>query len=190
MPAWDNQPRLDRQVALQGVLTGSVTVWTLPYISREVNYGVLADSAFGSDHGKVIALGNANGTEVFAPGDYTAGCVIVGASYDFKVTVNRVFVRDNQGTAVTRGNLLVREVRTNHRNSGYYTVRSASGNDNVGDKTTSFTSSTNDVEVDGHLDHWIGLENTDLTFTIESDDPRPVTIATLAAEVDHTDKSQ
>jgi hypothetical protein len=189
MPAWDNQPRLDRQVALQGVLFGGVTGWSLPYTCRTVDFVVLAHSAFGDDHGKVVPVGNCGGTDIYTAGDYTAGCVIAGESYNMKVVLGRLFLRDPGGTAVTRGNLLVREVRVNHRNTGYYKIQSASGNSSINNAVTAFESDTNDVEEDGHSDHWIGLQNNDLTLQIESDRPNPVTISTVSVEVDHTDKA-
>ena len=78
MPAWDNQPRLDRQVALQGTFQNGVTTWSLPYRSTSVTQVVLAHSAFGSDHGKVLEVTNSGGLFLVINGDYSAGCVIEG----------------------------------------------------------------------------------------------------------------
>jgi hypothetical protein len=169
------------------VLTAGVTTWTLPYSCTRVNAAVLSSSAFGTDHGKVIPLGNCAGTEVFAPGDYTAGCVIVGESYNFKIELSQFFLRDPAGQAITRGNLLVREARIVHRNSGYYIARGNSDNANIDDFFVTFASDTHELDEDGSTDLMIGLQSDDLTFTIESDQPQPVTIATVSAEVDHTD---
>lgn len=187
MPYWDRIPRLDRREPLQGVLNNSMTFWTLTQHDATIDMVVLADTAFGSDEGLVLLAGNVGGVLVFVNGDYTAGCAVVGRTYDATLELSEVFPRDEQGRAIVDGDLQLRNMTIAHRNTGRYKLKVDHDSGNITNRVDEFDASGNDIQEDGRKQVFIGSSSKKVTLKVESDFPQPVTISTINLEGDYSD---
>jgi len=189
MPYWDRIPRLDRRHALQGVTFSSMTLWRLPQNDNAVDVVVLADTAFGSDEGKVLLVANCGGATVYTDGDYTAGCVWAGVAYDAILELSEFAIRNEQGVAVNAGEVLVRDVTVRHRKTGKYQITVTPDSSNFTTRKTTFEAGSNDIQQQGRTSSFVGHFADTAVLKVEADGPKPVTVATVEAEVDWTDKT-
>jgi hypothetical protein len=166
-----------------------VTYWTLPQNDNTVDFAVLTDSAFGADEGTVLQVANAAGAIVYTNGDYSAGCAWVGVGYDAVIELSEFAVRNEQGITVNQGSLQLRDLTVRHRNTGYYQIQVVPDDSKTITRETTLEISGNDIENQGRSRSFVGQRAERVTINIRSDNPKPVTIATVEAEADWSDKS-
>lgn len=189
MPYWDRIPRIDRRHAIKGVLFSSMTLWRLPFNSNDVDAVVLADTAFGSNEGKVILVANCGGATVYTNGDYTAGCVLAGVNFTATMTLSEFTVRNEQGITVNQGELQLRDLTVRHRQTGKYKIKIQPDSTLITDRETTFEAASNGIDAVGRKRSFIGVFSDKVTIKIDTDSPKPATISTVEVEADFSDKS-
>lgn len=183
MPYWDRIPRLDRRMALQGVLHNAMTFWTLSTHDATLDTVVLATSDFGADEGKVLLVANAGGRMVYINGNYTAGVVWVGRAMPTpELKLSRFVMRDESGLAVSQGSLTIRDVVVRHHNTGKYTIKVDHQVARRTDRERTFEAASNDIEVSGKTKSFVGAKTEDVDIIIQSPGPKPCTIVSAEAE--------
>jgi hypothetical protein len=190
MPYWTRVARLDRRHSLQGVLNTGVTYWTLPENDNTVDVAVLAATAFGDDEGTVLQVANAGGSVVYVNGDYTAGCCVVGRSFNALIELSESNVRNQQGLAINTGEQFLQDATVRHHNSGYYQLKVVPASSNVRVRTETFEASDNDIERRGRQRAFVGQNVEDVVIKIESTSPKPMTIVAVEHQADYTGHSQ
>ena len=115
---------LDRQTTLTGVYNAgtTTTTWTLPYTDAAA-FSVVKGSTWPTEAGgKINTTRTVGDTTIEASGDYSAYPCQVGRNYDMLYRFSEQFVRDTKGIAVQSGNLVIKNMRVNYADSGYFQV--------------------------------------------------------------------
>ena len=177
MSTWPFRVMLDRKVCLQGVHAAGVTTWTLPFLDPTINTIVLSND-FGANTGLVIAAKTNNGTLVTADGNWSAGCAMLGRSYQMDVVPSRPFKRGFQGRANATLVFTIRKIATTHRETAAYRTR-ISLPSRV-DRTKDFTPLSGTVlDSNERHKHWATGSSKDMTIHIESATAKPCTVVSL-----------
>ena len=168
--------RLDHMVEVCGSYSAPDTTFTLPYnpTAAGVNAIVLS-SAFGADAGTIITTGLSLGsTDVVVTGDYSAGRVMIGRTYDMELELTPPFLRLQDNNAMLRTDLRVQRVVVRHQVAGDYEIVGA--RDDRTSQGTTFAATAKTVDDDGeHKSQIRGLaEKT--TVTLKATGPRPTTL--------------
>jgi hypothetical protein len=163
-----------------------MTIWTLPVPDSTIDTAVLADPLFTTTEGTVLLVGNSGGIYVYAFGNYTAGCAIVGRSYSSYIELSQMFVRD-QDQAVIEGQLQIGDIRVQHRNTGKYKIEVDYDAANKTTATTTFEADDDDIQIDGNQEAGVLADSDSVTIKIKGDGPKPFTVSTVHAECDFTD---
>lgn len=186
---WPYTPHLDRRVCLQGTIDGDDTLWTLP---GGLDDDTLDTIVLGPDHstqsGWIFTPDSNTGGEVRLAGDYTAGPVVIGRSYNMALGISRPFARGRDGIGLADGKRFVRTVRPVHLNTGHYRViRSMAGRVN---KIEQY-----DTPAEGSPVTWgsfLARVNGNLellSLSIQSASAYPVTISSIEFQMDYEARS-
>lgn len=84
------------------------TVWLLPFNDSTIDTVVLTPE-FGELAGMVLHA-DSQGTQIHVAGDYSAGQVVAGRSYNMLLELTRPFLKDQQGVAVLGGRLALQKI--------------------------------------------------------------------------------
>lgn len=162
----------------QGPISGSYdsvadeTRWTLTHNDNACDTAVCAD-------GTVVDVSSqGNGTYVTASGgNYTSnGVAYIGRKIVSELVLSRLYARDDTGKPYLDGRTKSKKLIVNHENSGDYDVVVSNSNTETNSRTT--THSTVDplgISSSGELTVWTHGKNTEVTVTLTSDNPKPVT---------------
>ena len=118
------QVLLDRQTSLTGVYNSvtDVTTWTLPFADAG-DYSIIKGGSWTVAAGaKLNTTRNVGDTTIEAVGDFSAHPCLVGRKYDMLYTFSEQFVRDSGGIAIQSGNLVMKNMRVDYSDSGYFQV--------------------------------------------------------------------
>lgn len=185
MTDWQYTPKLDRRVCLTGTMDGDDTLWTLP---GGLEDDTLDTIVLGPDHseysGFVLTPDSNSGGEVRLEGDYTAGPVVIGRSYNMVGKPTKPFPRGRDNAGIVEGKRYLTSVRAIHLNTGFYRIiRSMAGRVN---KIQQFdTPSEGTPQVWGSLLAWCNGNLDLMSFTIQSNSAYPVTITSIEYQLDH-----
>ena len=183
---WPWEVRLDRKTCLAGVYSDPDTTWTLPFTDTTINRIVLG-SDFGSAQGTILTPDSNDGTSVVIAGDYSAGCCMLGRTYDFSLELTRPFKRRPDNTVNLDTFTTIEKVIAAYHSSGPFTIRGSYDETGIDDRSLTFTQ--DDDSLSGAtvktLESWLTGPADELTIYIESTSPKPVIIPTIDIQCDH-----
>ena len=121
-PLLNHQCYLDRRAQVTGTFDAgrNRTVITLPYPSSTVQ--IIRTNA----HAKPLSIIDpttyvfVNATTVEVPGNETAGPLLVGEKYTFRYRFSALYLRRQDGTAITTGRTQLRTFTVSYRNTGFF----------------------------------------------------------------------
>lgn len=114
--------KLDHLELLTGVYAAGVTTWTVSCTSAATNFSVV-DSVTGL---RIDGTTKVNDSITVA-GDYSANKCWVGQDYYLDATLSQWVMRDQEGNAMLNGKLLLRMMKLDVSDSGYFRVRVTAG---------------------------------------------------------------
>lgn len=168
--------RMDHMVEVCGTYSAPDTSWTLPFNAEDAGINaIVLSSSFGADAGTVITTGlSVSVNDVTVTGDYSAGRVMFGRTFDMEVELTPPFLRLQDNNAMLRTDLRIQRVVARHQVGGDYQIIGA--RDDRTTQGTSFSATAKTVEADGeHKSQVRGLaEKT--TVTLKATGPRPTTL--------------
>ncbi len=182
-------PLVDRRQEVVGTYSAVLNLTTFEHgtIDPTITTLVLGRD-FGADAGSVL-IGAADaagtGSKLTVTGRFDYGAVYMGRPYTMAVRHSRPYVRDRNDEAVIDGRLLLVKLTVNHRNSGYYLIKTEQ--DGKDDRTKALAPYRTGVALLGilNIDDSGELEafvrgNADSTRVfIENDSPLPSIITAL-----------
>jgi hypothetical protein len=183
--------RLDCRHTETGVYSAGTgkTTWTLPLADSSLDCLVLGN-AFGANAGKILTPTNNGTTSITYDGDYSAGPVQIGRKYTMDVELTRPYVRDTDNTYLD-GHVSLLRIRTNHSNTGTYTVRITDKEALRADRDFVFSAGTadDDLEEEGTFTASVMGEASKTEIHLVSTSPRPCNITTVEYEAVFTPRS-
>jgi hypothetical protein len=119
------QVYLDRRITVTGSYNSSTgfTTFTLPYAPTQSDFRLVLSSSDPSRPGALLDPTSyvwGSSTSVSVPGNVTAGSLMAGSKYTFRIQFSQQFPRKGDGTAVTTGRLQLRTWTVSYRDTGYF----------------------------------------------------------------------
>ena len=168
--------RMDHMVEVCGTYSAPDTTFTLPFNPTDAGINaIVLSSAFGSEAGTVITTGLSVGpSDVVVTGDYSAGRVMLGRTYDMELELTPPFLRLQDNNAMLRTDLRIQRVVARHQVGGdYEIVGTRSDRPTQG---TAFAATDKTVDENGeHKSQVRGLADK-TTITLKATGPRPTTL--------------
>jgi len=111
---------LDRKVSLTGVYSSGtgLTTWTLPYVSSVAR--VVLGGSFTGSAGMEVLVAHPTTTTLTATGDFSAGTVYAGVSYESRYRFSQQYAKDQAGVALGSATLKLRKMSVFFTSSGYF----------------------------------------------------------------------
>jgi hypothetical protein len=123
-PGVDYPVHLDRLASVTGTYNGTTqrTTFTLPYAPDQDTFRLVRTDAFGTPLSVVDPTSYtwASSTSVSVPGNLTAGPLLGGCRYTFRYVFSALYLRRQDGTAVTTGRTQLRTFTVNYRDTAYF----------------------------------------------------------------------
>jgi len=169
----------DRQMLITGVQSSSNTTFTLPDSVDDDTIDVVVAGISETTPGLIYDVTTTGGVATLTGTVINGGTSYVGRKYTMDMELSRPYVRDRNGHADFSAKITTKEVRTAHRDSGYYkilTEHTASSDREVTlDKTATAT-----LESVGHLvSYGLGSTEEGQVVSIQSDSPMPVIVVSV-----------
>ena len=186
MTTWPWQVRLDRKLCLAGEYSDPDTTWTLPFTDTTINRIVLSNE-FGAP-GTILTPDSNDGTSVVIAGDYSAGCCMLGRTYEMLVELTRFFRRRFNGTADLDSLVSVLKVVAAYRESGPFTLKRTIGNH--ADQELTFTQDDGEISDSSTriLEAWFNGDADNARIFIISESPKPVIVNSIDVLTDEEDQ--
>lgn len=123
-PGLPGQCYLDRRTLLRGVAAGGLqgTILEIPYTPVRDTFRIVRTSAHGAPLSVVdpATYKWLDQHSVQVPEDLTAGPVLVGENYTFRYRFSPLYLRRQDGSAITNGRTQVRTFTISYRNTGFF----------------------------------------------------------------------
>lgn len=186
MPTWPWQVRLDRKLCLVGVYSDPDTTWTLPFTDATINRVVLSNDF--ANPGTTLTPDSNDGTSVVKAGDYSAGCAMLGRTYEMLIELTRFFRRREDGSADLDSWVSLQKVVAAYKESGPFTLKRTIGNH--ADKSVTFSQDDGEISDDSTrtLEAWFDGIADDARIFIISENPKPVIVSSVDIVADVEDR--
>lgn len=115
-------PLLDNRTEIYGIYDSvfDETTWYSPWLPSSDTTQVVLGADF--DDAGLTLLTSIDGYAITASGDYSAHPVYVGNKYTMSVELSKIFLRDQDNSAILEGTLKLRDITFSHQTTGYYKV--------------------------------------------------------------------
>lgn len=179
-------PVLDRMQVVTGTYDGGTnkTTWIPAYLDHDIDTVVLGDS-FGASAGTVLSVVYQSGS-FKKTGDYSAGSVIMGISFDPSITLGEPFVLDRNGIPYFPGERQVRHVDVAYDDSGPFTVKGTWPSGGAYERMRPFAPTTSDgVSATGYFRARLNGHSKRQVVSIYTTEPKRMQIVGVTYELDN-----